>query len=63
MCLNSNVFRFILTMWYVNKIIPFNKHLTFTCFILTMWYVNGIGGTTTVNGITGFILTMWYVNE
>ena len=55
--------RFILTMWYVNKItytIAVDRNYR---FILTMWYVNRSFFILEPVEAMGFILTMWYVNN
>ncbi|TOY63340.1 hypothetical protein DA424_08840 [Clostridioides difficile] len=53
---------FILTMWYVNVLLPIMNIGYSLCFILTMWYVNYSLPYVPGSYDWGFILTMWYVN-
>ena len=58
----DNNYCFILTMWYVNKVVYTIAIDRAYRFILTMWYVNLVYLCINKHTKLSFILTMWYVN-
>ncbi|MDW0080065.1 hypothetical protein RHK22_15345 [Clostridioides difficile] len=49
--------RFILTKWYVNKVLKGENLIFSDSFILTKWYVNRIKKRLTQDTVSGFIST------